>query len=234
VRTNIATLLVFSALIVTILFWMRDGRPRKNAPRSAAPLANGQSSRKPLTGKHSDDTITRTQATSDMMRKDLARTVRTPPIPAKRTASEGILSLTNAGNDTATAGVQTFLWAAANGRLDTTADLICFVWRPGAEQYFSSVPEAVRKELGTPEKLVAAMYQNLLDSVSDIQISRTDIVGPRDVVFRVRLVSEDGSTSEEEFIMRRTNAGWQKQEYPYRVDELGRQLRGEKSRFDNR
>jgi hypothetical protein len=65
----------------------------------------------------------------------------------------------NAGSATPAAALETVLWAAAGGEVDALAGLLRFDVgvRARVDALFAGLPEPVRTEYGTPERLIAAL-----------------------------------------------------------------------------
>jgi RNA polymerase sigma factor (sigma-70 family) len=70
-----------------------------------------------------------------------------------------LTAFTNAGRNTALAAMETQLWARANGDDAAFAQLLGFTDRSRAnlDAFFAALPEAVRTNYGTPEKMLAPM-----------------------------------------------------------------------------
>ncbi len=81
----------------------------------------------------------------------------------------------NAGTATPVATLETVLWAAAGGDVDKLASLLVF--DPGvrakAEALLAGLPEATRKEYGTPERLIAAL------TAKDVPLGMAQIFDPK-------------------------------------------------------
>jgi hypothetical protein len=102
---------------------------------------------------------------------------RTPlPSPAGRRMRDEALaaeSWRNAGRSTPEAVLETTLWAAAGGDVETLTGCL---WldpsaRERAEALFAGLPEQARREFGTPERLLASM------TVADILLGNARILG---------------------------------------------------------
>jgi hypothetical protein len=114
----------------------------------------------------------------------------------------------NAGTATPTATVETVLWAAAGGDVEKLASLLVF--DPGvrakAEALLASLPEAMRAEYDTPERLIAVLtakdvplgtariFDPKFEDVSGrrILMNLTPVVGPGSKPVAVSLRQEGG------------------------------------------
>lgn len=110
----------------------------------------------------------------------------------------------NAGTATPAAALETVLWAAAGGEVDALAGLLRFDAGVKArmEGLFAGLPESVRTEYGTPERLIAALTARdvplgkakLFDTKADfsgdrrmaVQLYETEGKAPRGVLFSLR------------------------------------------------
>lgn len=84
---------------------------------------------------------------------------RKPAIRSLKGNSLTVEQWQNAGQATPDAAFQTTLWAAAAGNIDALAEILAFdheVMSRAAET-FARLPEPLRNDLGTPERLVALM-----------------------------------------------------------------------------
>jgi hypothetical protein len=114
----------------------------------------------------------------------------------------------NAGRATPAAAVETMLWAASRRDLDTMASMIGFdaQLRPSVDQFFAAIPESVRAQHGTVERLVAQSLMKNLPLVA-MRITAEGQSGAA-ASLTVRLQSQDGSTKDLWVSMQRGDAGW--------------------------
>ena len=115
----------------------------------------------------------------------------------------------NAGRATPAAAVETFLWAAARHDTDAVAAMLGFdaQLRPAVDQFFAAIPEAMRTQYGTVERLVAqSLTKNLpLAAMSIAEEKQTDA---DNVALVVRLQNDAGGTKEIPVSMHRGDDGW--------------------------
>ena len=149
------------------------------------------------------------------------------PIPVKLIP---VAQLKNAGKATANAAVETLLWAAAGGDVETVASTI--VLDPSAQvkaqELFSRLPEATRAQYGSPEKLVALMLAKDASALTGMQILGQRDVTPDVVGVKVRLANEEGKTKEQGLAFQKTADGLRLKVPDDLVDKYARQLGGGK------
>ena len=149
------------------------------------------------------------------------------PIPVKLIP---VAQLKNAGKATANAAVETLLWAAAGGDVETVASTI--VLDPSAQvkaqELFSRLPEATRAQYGSPEKLVALMLAKDASALTGMQILGQRDVTPDVVGVKVRLANEEGKTKEQGLAFQKTADGLRLKVPDDVVDKYARQLGGGK------
>lgn len=100
----------------------------------------------------------------------------------------------NVGRVTPEHALETALWAAANGEVDTLAQALLLEpeTRAAAEGFLASLPPEARAAHGTPERLVALLTAREVPLGSMRLIARMDR-GENEVLLRVRLEHPDGS-----------------------------------------
>jgi hypothetical protein len=136
----------------------------------------------------------------------------------------------NAGAATPNAAVETVLWAATGGDVDTVAAGLSMTpsARAKADAMFAGLSEATRQQYGTPEKLIALMIAKDADKVTGMQILGQREVGPDDVGMRIRFGNEQGQTKEDSLLLHRTNDGWKLQLNDGAVDKFAQKIGGGK------
>lgn len=134
----------------------------------------------------------------------------------------------NAGRATPSAAVETVLWAAAGGDVDTVAGLIALdpSARAKAEALFARLPDAARAEYGSPEKLVALFLAKDAAVVSGMQILGQRDVTPDLIGVRVRLANDEGKTKEDLFGFQRASDGLRLVVTDRIVDKYAQQIAG--------
>ncbi|HUR60084.1 MAG TPA: hypothetical protein VM029_20340 [Opitutaceae bacterium] len=116
----------------------------------------------------------------------------------------------NAGKATPEKAVETVLWAAVGGDVDTLAQALTFTptARAKADAWFASLSENTRRQYGTPEKLVALMVAKDAETLSSMQLLGSKEVSPDNVGVRIRFATETGKTKDDNFLMHRSTDGW--------------------------
>lgn len=155
--------------------------------------------------------------------KDLAKSsesVATKLIPAGQWK--------NAGRATPEASTETVLWAAAGGDVDTLANSMTFTeaGRAKADAWFAGLPEGVRQQYGSPEKVIALMVARDAAGLSGMQVLGQKEVAADSVGLRVRVANTDGQTKDETFVMKRVNDGWRMLLSDGVVEKFARKLGG--------
>jgi len=114
----------------------------------------------------------------------------------------------NAGQATPDAAFETVLWAAAGGEVETVADLLAFdaEARSRAAALFAQLPESIRNELGTPERLVALLVAD------DVPLGRATILGQypssTETWISAQIFDADGTVKMSSFSFRAEGDRW--------------------------
>lgn len=120
--------------------------------------------------------------------------------------------LKNGGRATASAAIETVLWAATGGEVDVLAQGIGFTptAKAKAEAWFAQLSDATKAQYGSPEKLIALMIAKDAAAVSGMQVLGQREITADDVGMRVRFGTEDGKTKDDSFLLHRSPTnGWQ-------------------------
>lgn len=119
----------------------------------------------------------------------------------------------NVGSETAMAVVETALWAASNGDLESSAGMNW--WRGGGLDYakasFLRLPPTLQQQAGTPDRLMAMELALDVGAATSIQMTLHSVYGPSAENIRVRFTQADGATSEVQFLMCHTESGWKRE-----------------------
>ncbi len=136
----------------------------------------------------------------------------------------------NSGRDTPNSAIETVLWAASGGEVDALAGSITFTAsaREKAEALLAGLPEAARRQYGSPEKLIALMISKDASKVTGMQVLGQREVGANDVGMRVRFGNEQGQTKDDTFVFHRAADGYRLLLNDAPVEKFARQIRGEK------
>lgn len=146
--------------------------------------------------------------------------VPTKLIPADALKDQGRLS--------PEAGIQTALWAAVGGDVETLAKSV--VLTPTAQQkaeaWFAGLSEATRQQYGTPERVIALMIARDAAGLSGVQVIGQKEIAPDNVGVRLRFGSVDGKTKDDSVLMRKVSDGWRMVIPDNAVEKFARQLAG--------
>jgi hypothetical protein len=155
------------------------------------------------------------------MEEEIAQTRRrlaAPPVskpvaePATSTPLKPLSSdhWKNAGNATPAATLETALWAASGGNLDTLAGLLTLdpAAAGKAQEIFNSLPSPAKAEYRSAERLVALLTTKDAPTGS-LQIIGQKQVARDEVAMRVRLQDADGSTKFTTLRLQQANKQWQ-------------------------
>jgi hypothetical protein len=136
----------------------------------------------------------------------------------------------NAGRDTPQSGLETALWAATGGEVETLAGSLTFTAsaRQKADAFFAGLSENTRQQYGSAEKLLALMISKDASSVAGMAVLGQKEVTPDDVGMRVRFANDEGKTKEQSFLLHRGNAGWQLVLNDDAVEKFAKQVSGKK------
>jgi hypothetical protein len=116
----------------------------------------------------------------------------------------------NAGRATPEKAVETVLWAAVGGDVDTLAQTLTFTptARAKADAWFATLSENTRRQYGTPEKLMALMVAKDAETLTSMQLLGSKEVSPDNVGVRIRFANEAGKVKDDNFLMHRGTDGW--------------------------
>lgn len=149
------------------------------------------------------------------------------PIPVKLIPSS---EWRNVGRTTVNAAVETVLWAAVGGDVEALTNSIVLdeSARAKAEALMARLPEATRAEYGSPEKLISLFLAKDAAAATGMQILGQRDLSAEVVGVRIRVGTEEGKTSEQNFGFRRSNDGLRLIINDKVVDKYARQLAGGK------
>lgn len=147
------------------------------------------------------------------------------PIPVKLIP---VSELKNAGRATVPAAVETVLWAAAGGDVETLANSIQLdpSAQVKAQELFARLSEASRAQYGSPEKLVALFLAKDAAAVAGMQILGQRDVTPDVIGVRVRVSNDEGKTKEQSFGFQKTPDGLRLKVPDEFVNKYAQQLTG--------
>lgn len=117
----------------------------------------------------------------------------------------------NAGRATPVAAVETLLWAVAGGDTDTMAGGIILdpAARTKAEAQLAQLPEAMRREYGTPEKFVALLLARSAAPIKELEVISQTPIDADTTALQVRMKDGEGKTKETVFMFQKSTFGWQ-------------------------
>lgn len=132
----------------------------------------------------------------------------------------------NAGRGSPEASVETALWAANGGDVDTLRGMLAFTdsARAKADAWFAGLSENVRREYGSAENVIALMIARDAAGLTGMQVLGTKEVTPNDVGVRIRFAADD-KTKDDTFLMHRGADGWRLLLPDQAVESFARKLR---------
>jgi hypothetical protein len=158
--------------------------------------------------------IARLRADLETMRRRAAAAPNTadgPPAKAAPSLTGNLVAYQlwkDVGQATPDATFETVLWAAAGGELGNVADLLAFDanTRSRAAAIFAELPESIRNELGTPERLIALLVAD------DVPLGRASVVAqiptPTDTKVIAQILDTDGTQKLAQFSLRADGNSW--------------------------
>ncbi|HWA09395.1 MAG TPA: sigma-70 family RNA polymerase sigma factor [Opitutaceae bacterium] len=128
----------------------------------------------------------------------------------------------NAGRATPRAAGQTEAWAVQHGDVETAASLITFnpAERAKMEAVVAALPDNLREQYGTPEKLMAMVMAGTPRPIAAVQVLDEKEQGPDDYVQHIELKYADGRTRTDELTFHRDADGWKRVVSPATVDRV--------------
>lgn len=236
-RTNLRALIVIASLVVTavaVLGWQRraTGRLRSERDHQQAALGRLRADRRAeqqelqlvaaRTRAEELDRVLAERATVGRLREELsalrhraaataaAREERpTQPVRPGLVGNALAYSLwRNAGRASPEASLETALWAAANGDIDTLTGLLVFdaEARNEATTLFTQIPANLRQEFVSPERLVAVL------AAKDVPLGSAALLNqfpsPTETKLSVQLLDADGMHRMALLSVRRDDSGW--------------------------
>lgn len=135
----------------------------------------------------------------------------------------------NVGKATPEAGVETALWAANGGDVETLRGMLTFTdsARAKAEAWFAGLSENVRREYGSAENVIALLIARDAANLTGMQVLGKKEVSPSDVGVRVRFAADD-KTKDDTFLMHRGADGWRLLLPDQAVESFARKLSGKR------
>ena len=157
----------------------------------------------------------------------------TPPRSADRAAMALPAPITtpgewkNAGCATPAAALETALWAASGGDIDTVALLIVLepAVRAKTVALLEGLPAASRAEYRSPERLVALLATKDVP-MGGIQVIAQARQGAEQTMIRVRLYQPDGSAKSTSLLLRQNAGEWRLVVPESAVDRYAAMLKG--------
>lgn len=179
--------------------------------------------RKEMTALRKSTTALLQLAEAAQAAKDLSKSsesVATKLVPASQWK--------NAGKGSPEASTETVLWAAIGGDVDTLANAMTFTdaGRVKADAWFASLPDGVRNQYGSPEKVIALLVAKDAAGLAGMQVLGQKEVAPDSVGLRVRVANNEGQTKDETFVMKRGSDGWRMLLSDGVVEKFARKLGG--------
>jgi hypothetical protein len=142
------------------------------------------------------------------------------PLTNSRTVPVEVMG--NVGRATPRAAGQTEAWAVQHGDVDTAASLLTFApeERAKLEAVIAALPENLREQYGTPERLMAMVMAGTPRPIAGVQILEEKEQGSDDFVQQIQLKYADGRTRSDELTFHRDAEGWKRVVSPATVDRV--------------
>ena len=136
-------------------------------------------------------------------------------------------ALKNLGRAVPTSALETMLWAAVQGDLDTLAGSL---WldkgaRAKADAWFATLPPESQAQFGSPEKVLATLISSRVGKdLAAIGVVAQADQGPDLTLLRVRFQSAEGLQKDDRWPFRRTEDGWRMIINEKGLDSIGKLL----------
>lgn len=142
--------------------------------------------------------------------------------PAANSRTIPVEVMGNVGRATPRAAGQTEAWAVQHGDVDTAASLLTFApeERAKLEAVIAALPENLREQYGTPERLMAMVMAGTPRPIAGVQILEEKEQGPDDYVQQIQLKYADGRTRNDELTFHRETDGWKRVVSPASVERV--------------
>lgn len=166
------------------------------------------------------ETLRRNQAAASVAPMPANAGSVTAPSADPRTVPVEVMG--NVGRATPRAAGQTEAWAVQHGDVDTAASLLTFApeERARLEAVIAALPENLREQYGTPERLMAMVMAGTPRPIAGVQILGEKEQGPDDYVQQIQLKYADGRTRNDELSFHRDAEGWKRVVSPASVDRV--------------
>jgi hypothetical protein len=117
----------------------------------------------------------------------------------------------SAGKETPKTAFESVLWAATHQDIDSLASLLSFSakTRAAADEFFAQLPDSVRTQYGSPEKIAATMLAANMPSGLSAMSELSENAKPDDATLLMGIQRSDGSEKETFFQFHRGADGWQ-------------------------
>jgi len=143
----------------------------------------------------------------------------------------GMLSvgmMKNVGRATPNAAAQTQLWATQHGDIDLAATLITFdpPERAKLEAMLATLPENLRTEYGTPERMIALVLAGTPRPLAGVQQLGESQPSQDEIVHHVQMQFQSGEVRQDDIRFRRDAEGWKQVISSSTVDKVIAHFRG--------
>jgi hypothetical protein len=194
--------------------------------RSSAPESNAtakQDARRPIPTTSLPSPITRTPFSEPVESLPTVAPTPQPALSSIPSSARHVQELRDVGVGSAIAASETFIWATLERKTDIAADMV--IWRffgdsRTAAAIFSSLPEQWRREVQSPERLMALMHQNENAKFEALEVIGHRTFGPTDEEIIVRWYAPDGSTRDESMLMTKVEGTWRREQQPSALKRL--------------
>ena len=248
-RTGFAVALVVASAGTGLVFWQANSRlqesvdelqhQQQRATREKRDQADQLAAAARVTQAEHEELL-RLRSEVEILRRNQAAAPVAPASVAAPAASSGndegaapspsannsrtipVEVMGNVGRATPRAAGQTEAWAVQHGDVDTAASLLTFApeERAKLEAVIAALPENLREQYGTPERLMAMVMAGTPRPIAGVQILQEKEQGPDDYVQQVQLKYADGRTRDDELTFHRDADGWKRVVSPASVDRV--------------
>ncbi len=149
-----------------------------------------------------------------------------PAVPAARTQARSVHEMRNVGRTTPVATGETFVWALQHGEIEAAAALMVFppAARARMEAIVAALPESVRAQYDTPEKLMAFVMAGS-PGVAALRVLGEEARDERTVAQKIEVRDGHGGTRTDTILFEHDGTAWRRIIPLQTVDKLAEFLR---------
>jgi len=130
--------------------------------------------------------------------------------------------MANVGRATPTGAAQTLVWAMQHGDIKSAAAVLAFdpPERAKLETFIATLPENIRAEYDTPEKLMAFVMSGSPKPIAGVQLLSQTQPDANTEIHRVQVQYQSGEVRQDDLTFRREADGWKQVVSPSTVDRV--------------